>query len=232
MLLPVPTLGAVQWRATATGGGLGASPKTFSASCPINSKNNVMVITTYQASLTNNVTGVTYAGSAATLGAFQPSDAGINYYAQGIWYVANAAGGTNSVTITTSSGNVSGIAECYSGARQTGSIDSIMTSTAAGTPLTFALTTISPNSLLFAAVSDGGGTCSAGAGSILRQHGLSSPSSQCFVDSQTGKPSGSNSISVAWSGGGTAGGVAGAIATAGDDVLRTQQGGSGGIMGW
>lgn len=182
-------------------GPLEASPSTYTHTCT--GSDLLLLAVTYQAVATDNVTAHTYNGDALTKIDFQPPDAGINYYSQGLWYRASPDTGANSVSITTSSGNVSGACVSYTGCRQTSIPDSSAKgATTSVTTITGTTTVVTDDSWLFMCVSESGGNPTAGTSTTLR---LSTFGGTALFDSNGTVASGSRSLIANWSGSGNVG---------------------------
>lgn len=194
---------AIAFDAATDGGALAASPKTFSHTCT--GTDLFLIVFTFQASTTDNVTGVTYNGVALTKAGFSPSDAGINYYGIGCWYLLNPATGANTVEITTSSGTVTGVAHSYTGV--VGGFDNVATnSVASGTSLTVSVTTVADNCWTAMGASNGDGELSAGSG-IERVDLASIGSTSTFDSNAAVTPPGSTSLQATWATSASAGGI-------------------------
>ena len=116
-----------------------------------------------------------------------------------LWYLVNPATGSNTITLTGGSGNG---AASYTGAKQTGQLDSTNTSTVgtAQSSITISTTVVDANSWLVIATADGQGGETGGTGTTIRRlnaNGLA------LADSNAGLGAGSRSLQVVFGGSST-----------------------------
>lgn len=193
LLSPSLAFGAIAFDAATNGGVLGSSPKTWSHT--VTGSNVALVVCTAHstATTTDPVTSVTYNGTALTKYTFVPADVALNYYATDLWVLLNAPTGSHTVSISFSSGSMTGVSSSYSGVL--GSVEATSSNTTAGaTTLTTTLTTLTANDWTVMCGSDGGTSPTAGAGTTYRDTGGTS-----LFDSNAAIASpGSTSLTMNW----------------------------------
>lgn len=199
---------AIAFDAATNGGALAASPKTFSHT--VTGSSTFLWVIARHVQSTDVVTGITYNSVAMTKATFEPPDAGVNYYALSMWYLANPSTGSNTVSITTSSGTVSGYAVSYTGVA--GGYDaSNHGNVSATTTVTGTVTTVADNCWAVMAFSEGDGASSAGTNFTTRIN----DTAQLIGDSNAAiTPAGMYSMSGTWGSSATAGWVMGSMSPA------------------
>lgn len=183
---------AIAFDAATNGGALAASPKTFSHT--VTGSNPFLWVVARHTSATDTVTSITYNGVAMTKAVFQPTNGSVHYYSQSLWYLMNPSTGSNTVSITTSSGNVTGFAMSYTGVQggYDASSNGAVTST---TTMTGSITTVADNCWAVMAISEGDGAASASTNFTARI----SATSEMFGDSNAAiTPAGSYNMTVTW----------------------------------
>lgn len=185
---------AIARDAVSNGGALGASPKAFNHTC---TGSNLILFVSVFCLANSTTTSVTYNGVSMTqIGTQNTTGDG---YAVFIFYLINPATGSNSVSITTSSGTTTGVAHSYTGAKQSAQPDANGTTTAtAATSITGTLTTIADNCWMVLAASNEIVALAAGTGST--ELALPITSTGVFDSNAAITPAGSNGMQATWSG--------------------------------
>lgn len=177
----------------ATSHGTGTNTVTFSHTC---TGTNLILWVGGKINAVALWTGVTYNGVALT-----KSDA-IRQTADEaeLWYLVAPATGAHNIVISVDVGAATTYAygASYTGAAQTGVPDAHGTnSTASGTSLSKAITTVAANCWMVGSVWDNSGNNVAASGTTLRETTYGSVS---FLDSNGALSAGSNSLGVTWTG--------------------------------
>lgn len=182
---------AIAFDSSAIGSVTGSMSLNFSHTC---TGANRLLFVGVQGALADDITGVTYAGSAMTL-IIKDNVGGTNQFNY-LFYLIAPSTGTNNVVVSSSVGiNIAADSVSYTGASQSGVPDaSVINSGSTVNTLTTSLTTVANNCwTVLSALNGNSLTISAGSGSTLRQH----QSLLGIFDSNGAKtPAGSTSMTV------------------------------------
>lgn len=210
LLFPAFASAAIAFDA-ATAGTLVPSGTTQTISHTTSGLNRAVIV--YVRSNADTVTGATYAGVPMTFVAKQASGNNVVNGMQNLFYLPNAALGTNNVVISATGGSIDGYVASYTGVSSATFDNSATAFTTSATSQSISLTPIADSSWVFFGIENNQGANTAGGGTTFR---INTGGHAIVVgDNNTAvSPAAATTVSTTWSGTGLSSAIAVSFAPA------------------